>query len=184
MKLLAISGSLRAGSKNTTILRAIAALAPVTMQIDLWLGLGELPLFNPDLDDLDHGLAPDPVRELRRVLRACEGVILCSPEYAHGVAGAMKNALDWVVGSGELVGKPVLVINLSSRSTHAHAALLETLRTMDARVGDVTLLHPIAAHAIRDGAVVDPGLLAALAPLVADGMSQLRAARDHGGSAE
>jgi chromate reductase, NAD(P)H dehydrogenase (quinone) len=173
MTLLAISGSLRAGSKNTSILRAVAALASPPNHVELWLGVGGLPLFNPDLDDLDQGSAPEPVLELRRALRACDGVILCTPEYAHGVAGAMKNALDWLVGSGELVAKPVLVINLSSRSTHAHAALLETLRTMDARVADVTLAHPIAAHAIRDGEVADPDLLEALAPLLHDGLAQL-----------
>ena len=63
-----------------------------------------------------------------------EAVLICSPEYAHGVSGTLKNALDWLVGSGELVGKPVAVLNLSPRATHAHASLIETLRTMAAVV--------------------------------------------------
>ncbi len=144
---LAISGSLRVGSKNTVVLEALARLAGAgasagCVRVALFGGLGQLPLFNPDLDELDRGVAPLPVQAFRQDLAASRAVAICSPEYAHGVAGAMKNALDWLVGSGELVGKPVLVLNASPTSFHAHRALVETLRTMDARVLERTLPPP------------------------------------------
>ena len=129
MRILAISGSLRASSTNTALLRATAALASEEVEIDLWEGLGDLPHFNPDLD----GEEPSPeVAEFRNRLKAADGVLISSPEYAHGVPGVLKNALDWVVGSGELVGKPVALINASPRATHAQASLIETLTVMTA----------------------------------------------------
>jgi chromate reductase, NAD(P)H dehydrogenase (quinone) len=124
--ILAISGSLRAQSTNTTLLLAAARLAPTDVQIDLYKGLGDLPLFNPDLD----GKEPDAVREFQAALAAADGILICSPEYAHGVSGAMKNALDWLVSDVALVGKSVALINASPRATYAQEALLETLRTM------------------------------------------------------
>jgi chromate reductase, NAD(P)H dehydrogenase (quinone) len=142
IEILAISGSLRGGSKNTVLLEAMARLAGAETRVTMYGGLGRLPLFNPDLDDLDNGVAPDEVLAFRAQLAACQGVLICSPEYAHGVAGAMKNALDWLVGSGELVAKPTLVLNASPTSFHAHNALLETLRTMDCKVLDRTMPPP------------------------------------------
>lgn len=128
---LAISGSLRARSSNGSLLLAAQSLAPPDLAIDLFGGLGDLPLFNPDLDD-DPG--PPAVVDLREQIRASDGVIISSPEYAHGVPGAMKNALDWLVGSGELVDKPVALWNASPTSTFAHAAMLEILGVMSARL--------------------------------------------------
>ena len=125
-KILAISGSLRARSTNTTILLAAARLAPANVQIDLYAELGSLPLFNPDLD----GKEPEAVRNFQAALAAADGILICSPEYAHGVSGAMKNALDWLVSDVNLVGKSVALINASPRATYAQDALLETLRTM------------------------------------------------------
>jgi chromate reductase, NAD(P)H dehydrogenase (quinone) len=158
VKVIALSGSLRASSKNTTVLRAAATLAPAGVEIVLFSGLGELPHFSPDLDDLDHGIAPAAVLELRRQLRAADAVIICSPEYAHGVAGVMKNALDWMVGSGEFVGKPTMVLNLAPGSVHAHAAICETLRTMDGQVHEAILPAPLGGSAISERDIVEhPG---------------------------
>ena len=94
-KILAISGSLRAGSSNTALLRAAQALAPAGATVELYAGLAELPHFNPDLE----GHEPDSVHALRASLRAADAVLFSSPEYAHGVPGSLKNMLDWVVGS-------------------------------------------------------------------------------------
>ena len=96
MKILAISGSLRRVSSNSTLLRAATLLAPEGMEITLFEGLGGLPHFNPDLE----GTEPPSVPDFRARLQAADGVLICSPEYAHGVPGVLKNALDWVVGSG------------------------------------------------------------------------------------
>lgn len=131
MKILAISGSLRASSSNTAMLRAAAGLAPAGIKFTLYEGLGNLPHFNPDLD----GETVSPfVTELRTALLAADAVIFSVPEYAHGVPGSLKNALDWVVGSGEFAGKPVALFNPSARGTYAQASLSETLTVMAAKL--------------------------------------------------
>ena len=99
MRILAISGSLRTGSSNTMLLRAAVALAPQAFEVSVYDGLATLPHFNPDQD---NEAAPPPVVDFRSQLHASDGVLISSPEYAHGVPGVLKNALDWVVASGEL----------------------------------------------------------------------------------
>lgn len=131
MRILAISGSLRAVSSNTAVLLAARLLAPDGMAITLYQGLASLPPFNPDLDG-PH--PPRKVRELRSLIGDSDGLLISGPEYAHGVAGVLKNALDWLVSSLEFPDKPVALINTSPRATHGQAALLETLRTMSARL--------------------------------------------------
>jgi NAD(P)H-dependent FMN reductase len=74
------------------------------------------------------------VVEFRARLKGSDGIVISSPEYAHGVSGVLKNALDWVIGSGELSGKQVAILNASPRATIAHASLLEIITTMDAQV--------------------------------------------------
>ena len=109
MRILAISGSLRRISSNTTLLRAIDALAPPGVEVTLYDGLADLPAFNPDFE----GAEPSSVLAFRGQLKSADGVFISSPEYAHGVPGSLKNALDWIVGSGELVDKPVAILNAS-----------------------------------------------------------------------
>lgn len=130
MNILAISGSLRAGSLNSMLLRATARLAPPDIRVDLYRELDTLPLFNPDLEALD----PPPVARLRARIIAADAVLFASPEYAHGVSGVLKNALDWMVGNESFIGKPVGLFNASPRATIAQAALQETLATMAARI--------------------------------------------------
>ena len=131
MKLLALSGSLRAASTNTATLEALSALAPPGVEIPLYRDLGALPLFNPDDDEQ----APPPaVAALRALVGSAAGLIIAAPEYAHGVPGAFKNALDWLVASDAFPGKPVAMINTAPRSFHAQSALRETLATMSARL--------------------------------------------------
>jgi len=131
MQILAISGSLRAASTNTTLLKAAAALAPADVALNLYDGLGDLPPYNPDLDKDPPHVA---VAEFRFQLRKSAGVIFSSPEYAHGVPGVLKNALDWVVASGELYKKPVALFSASPPAGFAQASLVETLTVMSARV--------------------------------------------------
>jgi NAD(P)H-dependent FMN reductase len=134
MRILAISGSLRASSTNTALVRAIIALAPEDMEITLYDGLGALPYFSPERDDEN---SPQAVRDLRAQLQAADGVLICTPEYAFGVPGVLKNALEWTVSTGDLWGKPVAAISASSLFTagdKAHASLLLTLTALGANV--------------------------------------------------
>lgn len=128
MRLLAISGSLRSQSSNTSLLRALALLAPSTVDITLYAHLDKIPPFNPDRESEENSILDG----FRTTLRESDAVIFSTPEYAHGIPGALKNALDWVVGSGELYEKPAVMCNASSRAVYAQAALKETLTVMTA----------------------------------------------------
>jgi chromate reductase len=129
VRILGICGSLRRVSSNASLLAAAQGLAPADMHIELYTALAELPYFNPDID---NDAPPAAVVELRRLIGRAQGVLICSPEYARGVAGVLKNALDWLVSCAEFPGKPVAVLNASQRATHADAALRITLTTMSA----------------------------------------------------
>ena len=141
MNIIAISGSLRATSLNTAVLQAASRLAPAGVTIEMFEGIGNLPFFN---SDLDGDRLPREVAGFRAVIGAADGLLISSPEYARGVAGVMKNALDWLVGSFEFPNKPVALINTSPRATHALAALTVTLETMSARlVEDASITLPL-----------------------------------------
>jgi chromate reductase len=131
IQVLAISGSLRQASLNTALVSAAVRVAPVGVDVSVYSELADVPPFNPDLD-IDT--APIGVTRFRAALEACNAILICSPEYAHGVSGVLKNALDWIVSSGELMDKPIALINASGRATLAYASLRETLTTMSGRV--------------------------------------------------
>src|SRR3954464_15134672 len=131
MKIIAICGSLRAQSSNLALLRAAANIAA---EVRIYDGMGNLPHFNPD-DDIEGATPPPAVAELRAMLAGADGILISSPEYAHGVPGSLKNMLDWLVSDGALVGKPVALINASPvGGQFARDSLVETLRTMNWRV--------------------------------------------------
>lgn len=151
MKLLAISGSLRAASENSKLLRAARRLAPSGVDIILYDGLGALPLFNPDIEASD----PAPVAALRAAITGADALLIASPEYAHGVSGVMKNALDWMVGNESFIDKPVALLNASARATHAQAALRETLIVMSARIVEAaTVTLPILGSGLDEDGIV------------------------------
>ncbi|MBR0714042.1 NADPH-dependent FMN reductase [Bradyrhizobium liaoningense] len=157
MRIAAISGSLRAGSSNTAALRAAAHLAPAGVEVFSFDGIAALPFFNPDLDG---DVVPEPVEAMRKAIGNADGILISSPEYARGVAGVLKNALDWLVGSHEFPGKPVALINTSPRATHALAALTLTLETMSARIAkDGCATLPLLGGAHDEHSIVaDPAL--------------------------
>lgn len=129
MRIQAISGSLRARSTNTALLLALARFAPPEFEVLLYQELDQIPPFNPDREgENDAG----PVAQFRTNLRESVIVLFSTPEYAHGVPGTLKNALDWVVKSGELFQKPVVIVNASSRAIYAQQSLKEILTTMGA----------------------------------------------------
>src|ERR1700710_1904667 len=93
--------------------------------------LGLIPPFDPGLDNDNP---PAPVTELQAAIKNADAVIICTPEYAFGVPGQLKNALDWLVSSSTLVDKPVMLITASSSGQYAHPSLLLTLGALSANV--------------------------------------------------
>jgi NAD(P)H-dependent FMN reductase len=129
-EILLVSGSLRAKSVNSAVLRTAAALAGDGIRTTLYDGMGTLPHFNPD-EDPDGGPVRAAVADLRQRLAAADAVLFCAPEYAGSLPGSFKNLLDWTVGGGETYGKPVAWINASSRpGPDAGRGAHETLRTV------------------------------------------------------
>lgn len=161
MKILVISGSLRASSSNTRLARAIMGLAPIGIETQLYEGLGDLPHFSPDIDGTH---APTSVVALRQQIHTADGVLICTPEYAFGVPGSLKNALDWTVSSGDLAEKPVAAISASplwSGGDKAHASLLLTLTALGTCIleeGKV-IVPTINKKLDADGNITDPALI-------------------------
>ena len=158
MKILGLSGSLRAASINPMLLRSTAQLAPADIEVSIFRGLGELPLFNPDRES--H--PPSNVATFLRAVAEADALLIASPEYAHGVSGTIKNALDWLVGFEPFASKCVAVVNASPRAHHADAALRETLRTMAASIIEpASISIPLLGASLDESAMVKTPALAA-----------------------
>jgi NAD(P)H-dependent FMN reductase len=172
VNVLAISGSLRTQASNTAILEAACRIAPPSIHVTLYPGVGALPHFNPDLDRDDGAGLPTEVARLREQVGDADALLISTPEYAHGLPGAFKNALDWLVGSTSFPGKAVAVINVSPRSVHAHAQLREILTTMSARLlDDASRTIPLPRRDIDAEAIAQDGELAALVRSVLDAIA-------------
>jgi len=136
MRILAISGSLRPTSSNSSLLRAMEALAPEGMEFQYYEGIADLPHFSPE-QDKEEAAPYTAVAHLRHKLTEADAVIICTPEYAFGPPGSLKNALDWTVGSGDFYEKPTALISASPNyggAQNAHASLSLTLQAMQAIV--------------------------------------------------
>lgn len=125
IRILGLSGSLREASYNTAAIEAIQVLAPSNVVIDI-CSIADLPLFNPDRE----GERIPSLDKLVQALKNSDGLIISSPEYAHGVSGPMKNALDWLVSGVDFPYKLIMLINTSPRASHAQESLREILKTM------------------------------------------------------
>lgn len=174
VRILALSGSLRTDSSNSTLLRAAAKLVPGNACVTIYSGLASLPPFNPDREaELYDAAAPDlryreglndaglrEVRRLNELVRQSDGLLVACPEYARGVPGAFKNALDWMVGSNAFVRKPFAQFNASPRASHAQAALRLTLETMSGLfVEEANLAVPLLNRGLsHEEIVADPHL--------------------------
>src|SRR3978361_141918 len=123
VRILAVCGSLRAESKNRAVLEAAQLLAPTGVEVVLDWSLATLPHYNPDLDTLDGASLPREASEWRALVARADGILISSPEYAHGVPGVLKNALDWLVSSTEFPGMPVALLGASVLSKIAPAQL-------------------------------------------------------------
>jgi chromate reductase, NAD(P)H dehydrogenase (quinone) len=164
MNLLALCGSLRAASMNRMLLEACVREAP-PHRVEVFGDIGALPLFNPDLESN----LPSPVRALHAAIERADALLVASPEYAHGVTGVLKNALDWLVSFPPFADKPIAIFNASPRSVHADAALREILVTMSADlVTEACLALPLRSTGPTVDSIVmehGPAIRAALAAL-------------------
>jgi chromate reductase len=164
--LLTISGSLREGSSNTATLEAFTLLTPPGVTVQRYRELDALPAFNPDLES---GELPEPVARLRSLIGRADAIVISSPEYARGMAGALKNMLDWLVGALEFPDKPVGLITTSQRAEYAPAQLKLVLTTMSARIVDgACITLPLLGRTLTPEQIAaDQGLAGALRTVIA-----------------
>jgi chromate reductase len=166
VRILAVSGSLRAGSHNTALLRAAAATAPDGVEVELWEGIGELPIYDQDLEDD----VPDSVRRLREDWSSADAILFATPEYNGSVPGGLKNAVDWgsrPKGEAPLLNKTVAIVGASTGqfgALWAQQDLRRILGLAGARVVEGELPIPRADEGFDDS-VLD-GLRAKLEALV------------------
>lgn len=149
--IVAISGSLRSNSSNSTVIQLAAELLKEKAEVIIYNGLGQLPHFD------DSKEPNEAVTAFRKILKESDGVLICSPEYAFGVPGSLKNALDWTVSSGELVYKPLALITAATGGDKAHAALLNTFTALSTNVTEDTslLISYIRSKMNAEGMIID-----------------------------
>jgi chromate reductase, NAD(P)H dehydrogenase (quinone) len=165
-QVLALCGSLRKTSMNMQYILAVKEIAKDNFNIFIYDGLGDLPHFNPDLE---NETPPPEVKRFRSALRNADGLLICTPEYAMGVPGFLKNAIDWTVSSMEFSHKPVALITASSMGEKGHASLLETLKIIEADIPEEQQL--LISHAKtkidREGKIKDEAVKKQLEQMVA-----------------
>ncbi|HUR12147.1 MAG TPA: NADPH-dependent FMN reductase [Flavitalea sp.] len=135
LTILALCGSLREDSSNAGIIKVISKMLPGHIRMLGYNGIASLPHFDGNEE------AAQSVIEFRNAITAADGILICSPEYAFGVPGSFKNALDWTVSSGSLSEKPAALITASTGGEKAHAAMLNILTALNAKlIQETTLL--------------------------------------------
>ena len=160
MLILAVCGSLQQKSSNLSLLQRAVELAPEGVEVSLFDGLRDLPLFNPDLEQ--EGELP-AVALFRRAIASSDALLVATPEYGHSLPGALKNGVDWLIGSGELERKVVAVtasVNFPERGRRGLSALQQTLRAVSARL--------VGGDPVVRGAQFDRDLSELLSQLIAE----------------
>jgi chromate reductase, NAD(P)H dehydrogenase (quinone) len=151
--ILAICGSTRQNSINLELLQIISDLFKEQVKVKIFTQIADLPHFNPDLDDKNP---PTNIFEFRGLLRSADAILICTPEYAMGVPGTLKNALDWTVSSMEFSHKPTALITASSLGEKGHSALLETLKVIEADIDENTqIIISVPRTKIKEGVITD-----------------------------
>lgn len=155
-KILAICGSTRQQSTNLSLLNAIATLY-YEVDIKIYKSIALIPHFNPDFDNEN---LPEEVARFRTLIKEADGVLICTPEYAMGVPGTLKNAIDWTVSSAEFSGKPTALITASSVGQKGHAALMETLNVIEADIPESRqLIISFVKTKVKNDAITDAATL-------------------------
>jgi chromate reductase len=153
-KIIAICGSTRQSSINLELLQILQKQYAEKIDIQIFTGIADLPHFNPDLDNSAN--TPQIIIEYRNLLKSADGILICTPEYAMGVVGTLKNALDWTVSSMEFSQKPTALITASTVGEKGHQALLETLKVIESKITEnTTLLIALPKTKIKNGEIVD-----------------------------
>jgi len=135
VRIVGVCGSLQAASSNLTLLREMAELVPDGTTFEICDLVRDLPLFDPDIET--HGAAPEAVATWRSTVGGAHALIITSPEYGHSLPGALKNAIDWVIGTGEFNEKVVGVTastNAPGRGQRGLIALTRTLAAVNATI--------------------------------------------------
>lgn len=130
INILGISGSLRSNSSAIAVLAIVSKLVPAHVDFKIYTGIGEIPAFD------DSREMPFPVTGFIKQIEEADAVFFCIPEYAFGVPGALKNALDWTVATTAFSDKPVALITAASQGQKAHAALLNTLTALGTKMNN------------------------------------------------
>ncbi len=150
LRILGVNGSLRKNSSSHVVLDEIERLLSAKVSFHSYGNLADIPAFDGSPED------PQPVQHFKEQLKQADGIIIVTPEYAFGVPGALKNALDWTVGSGEFLNKPVGLVTASSLGEKAHESLQHTLTALSANLDPSTsLLISFIRAKIREGRIVD-----------------------------
>lgn len=155
MKILGVCGSLQAASKNLTLLTTAARLAPAAVELVLFDGIGALPHFNPDIEE---NATPESVLRWRRALTESDALLIACPEYGFSLPGVVKNAIDWVIGSGELEGAVVAITAASAgpeRGRRGLQALRDSLSAVRATIVGGEPIAPGEDFERRIGALLD-----------------------------
>jgi chromate reductase len=164
MRVLAVCGSLRLRSSNRALLLAAEKYAPEGMDVTIFESIRDLPHFDPDIDgpERDPEDRPEGVLRLRGALAVSDAMLISTPEYAHGLPGSLKNALDWLVSDPVMVGKPVaLIYGSTGEANHAQEHLREILATMSAVVvSDAIVSVPAVRSKVDDNGRVSDSHLA------------------------
>ena len=171
-KILAISGSTRQSSANLNLIKAIIDFSADKLDIKIFQGLSDIPHFNPDLDTDNP---PGNIADFRRQLNDADGILICTPEYAMGVPGTLKNAIDWTVSSNEFFHKPVALITASSSGQKGHLSLIETLKIIESDIPDDSqlLISFVKTKVSNDGKITDAETREQIKKLVASLMKTI-----------
>jgi chromate reductase len=152
VRILAICGSLQSRSSNLSLLRIATAAAPAGVEIVLFDGLRDLPHFDPDLEAKGE---PEAVRIWRKAISDSDALLIASPEYGHSLSGVLKNAIDWVIGSGELESKMVAITAAVPGPERGLRGLMALRDTLGAVSADVVGGEPIVRGPQFEAEVLD-----------------------------
>ncbi len=166
-RVLGIPGSTRENSVNHLLLKTLGEIFSEKISLDIYPGIAKLPQFNPDED---NPATDENVLHFRELIDEADGIILCTPEYAHGVPGTLKNAIDWTVSSSGFYGKPTALITASTDGSFGHRSMMDVLQAIGAlHIGKHQMLISFVKTKVSvDGHVTDEETMTGLKKMVSD----------------